>query len=162
MTTRAADRLLIVGWDAADWQVIDPLIKQGRMPVLAGLITRGIRSDLSTLEPKLSPLLWTTIATGRTPDRHGIANFVEPKPDGSGLRVATSTSRKVKALWNIASQSGLRSQVTGWYASHPAEPILGSVTSNLLMEGDPGDGGAWPLVPGAVHPAIPSRSSPGK
>ena len=153
MATRAAQRLLIVGWDAADWQVIDPLIKQGRMPVLAGLITRGIRSDLSTLEPKLSPLLWTTIATGRTPDRHGIANFVEPKPDGSGLRVATSTSRKVKALWNIASQLGLRSQVTGWYASHPAEPILGSVTSNLLMEGDPGDGGAWPLVPGAVHPA---------
>lgn len=152
MATRAAQRLLIVGWDAADWQVIDPLIKHGRMPVLASLIARGIRSDLSTLEPKLSPLLWTTIATGRTPDRHGIANFVEPKPDGSGLRVASSTSRKVKSLWNIASQSGLRTQVTGWYASHPAEPIMGSVTSNLLMEGDPGDGGAWPLVPGAVHP----------
>ncbi|MBM4053006.1 MAG: hypothetical protein FJ270_09765 [Planctomycetes bacterium] len=152
MTTRAAKRLLLVGWDAADWQVIDPLMKQGRMPVLAALIARGIRSDLSTLEPKLSPLLWTTIATGRTPDRHGIANFVEPKPDGSGLRVASSTSRKVKALWNIASQSGLRSQVTGWYASHPAEPVDGSVTSNLLMEGDPGDGGAWPLAAGAVHP----------
>lgn len=152
MATRAAQRLLIVGWDAADWQVVDPLIKRGRMPVLASLIARGIRSDLSTLEPKLSPLLWTTIATGRTPDRHGIANFVEPKPDGSGLRVASSTSRKVKALWNIASQSGLRSQVTGWYASHPAEPIHGSVTSNLLMEGDPGDGGVWPLTPGTVHP----------
>lgn len=152
MTTRAAKRLLIVGWDAADWQIIDPLIKQGRMPVLASLIARGARSDLSTLEPRLSPLLWTTIATGRTPDRHGIANFVEPKPDGSGLRVASSTSRRVKALWNMASQSGLRSQVTGWYASHPAEPIAGSVTSNMLMEGDPGDGGAWPLAPGAVHP----------
>lgn len=152
MMTRAAKRLLLVGWDAADWQVIDPLIKQGRMPVLAALLGRGIRSDLSTLEPKLSPLLWTTIATGRTPDRHGIANFVEPKPDGSGLRVASSTSRKVKALWNIASQSGLRTQVTGWYASHPAEPIDGIVTSNLLMEGDPGDGGAWPLPHGAVHP----------
>jgi predicted AlkP superfamily phosphohydrolase/phosphomutase/Flp pilus assembly protein TadD len=152
MATRAAQRLLIVGWDAADWQVIDPLIKQGRLPALAGLITSGIRSNLSTLEPKLSPLLWTTIATGRTPDRHGIANFVEPKPDGSGLRLASSTSRKVKALWNIASQSGLRSQVTGWYASHPAEPIHGSVTSNLLMEGDPGDSGAWPLAVGAVHP----------
>jgi len=79
MATRAAQRLLIVGWDAADWQVIDPLIKQGRLPVLASLMARGIRSDLSTLEPKLSPLLWTTIATGRTPDRHGIANFVEPR-----------------------------------------------------------------------------------
>jgi predicted AlkP superfamily phosphohydrolase/phosphomutase/tetratricopeptide (TPR) repeat protein len=152
MTTRTARRLLIVGWDAADWQVIDPLLAKGQLPVLASLIERGVRSDLTTLEPKLSPLLWTSIATGRTPDLHGITNFVEPKPDGSGLRVASSTSRRVKALWNIAHQAGMRVQVTGWYASHPAEPVRGSVTSNLLMEGDPGTAGAWPLADGAVHP----------
>jgi hypothetical protein len=111
MTTRTARRLLIVGWDAADWQVIDPLLAKGQLPVLASLIERGVRSDLTTLEPKLSPLLWTSIATGRTPDLHGITNVVEPKPDGSGLRVASSTSRRVKALWNIAHQAGLRAQV---------------------------------------------------
>ncbi len=153
MSKRLAQRLLIVGWDAADWQIIDPLIARGDLPCLAGLIRHGVRSDLSTLEPRLSPLLWTSIATGRTPDVHGITNFVEPKPDGSGLRVSSSTSRKVKALWNIASQSGMTANVTGWYASHPAEGIRGAVTSNLLMEGDPADGGAWPVAPGTVHPA---------
>jgi len=153
MSERAAKRLLIVGWDAADWHVIDPLLAAGDMPNLKRLIDSGVRSDLATLEPKLSPLLWTSIATGRTPDLHGILNFVEPKPDGSGLRVASSTSRRVKALWNIASQSGLRTQVTGWYASHPAEPIRGSITSNLLLEGDPGErGAAWPLPNDCVHP----------
>jgi len=146
-------RVLVIGWDAADWLIVDQLLAQGRMPVLERLIQRGVRSDLTTLEPKLSPLLWVSVATARTPDVHGILNFVEPKPDGSGLRIASSTSRKVKAIWNIATQAGLRVQCTGWYASHPAEPVRGIVTSNMLMEGDPGQASApWPLVPGAVHP----------
>lgn len=154
MTARLADRLLVVGWDAADWIVIDRLLAQGKMPMLRGLVERGARSDLGTLEPKLSPLLWTSIATGKTADKHGILNFVEPKPDGSGLRVSASTSRKTKALWNILSQNALATQVVGWYASHPAEPIKGGVVTNLLQEGEPGaESQPWPLVPGTVHPA---------
>ena len=154
MGQRLARRLLIVGWDAADWMMIDPLLAKGAMPTLARLIREGVRSDLGTLEPKLSPLLWTSIATGKTADRHGILNFVEPKPDGSGLRLASSTSRKCKALWNVLSQSGLRTNVVGWYASHPAEPIRGSVVTNLICEGDPAQAGSpWPVPPGLTHPA---------
>jgi len=148
-----AKRILIVGWDAADWMMIDPLIAKGAMPTLARLISSGVRSDLGTLDPKLSPLLWTSIATGKTADKHGILNFVEPKPDGSGLRVSSSTSRKCKALWNILSQSGLRTNVVGWYASHPAEPIRGSVVTNLICEGDPAQASTpWPLPPALTHP----------
>lgn len=154
MAQRLAKRLLIVGWDAADWMMIDPLVAKGAMPTLARLVRDGVRSDLGTLEPKLSPLLWTSIATGKTADKHGILNFVEPKPDGSGLRLASSTSRKCKALWNILSQSGLHTNVVGWYASHPAEPIRGSVVSNLICEGDPTQASApWPVPAGLTHPA---------
>ncbi|MBL8756707.1 MAG: alkaline phosphatase family protein [Planctomycetes bacterium] len=153
MPQRPAKRLLVIGWDAADWIVLDSLFAKNAMPTLAGLIARGVRSDLRTLEPILSPLLWTSAATGRTPDVHGILNFVEPRPDGTGLCVAGSTSRKVKALWNMATQQGLRVQCTSWYASHPAEPVRGIVVSNMLMEGDPGVvGGDWPLAPDTVHP----------
>lgn len=153
-TPKLAERLLVIGWDAADWLVIDPLIAEGRMPNLARLIDHGVRADLRTLEPKLSPLLWTSIATGKTCDKHGILNFVEPKPEGDGLRVIQSTTRKTKALWNILSQAGLTTNVVGWYASHPAEPIRGRVVSNQMHEGEPKQAGApWPLVPGAVHPA---------
>jgi tetratricopeptide (TPR) repeat protein len=154
MARRLAKRLLIVGWDAADWQVADPLLARGQMPNLARLVAGGVRAELRTLEPKLSPLLWSSIATGKTADRHGILNFVEPNPSGEGVRVASSTSRRTKALWNIASQSGLRSVVVGWYASHPAEPVAGAVVSNLFLEGEPADrGAAWPLAEGSVHPA---------
>lgn len=153
MPARTAQRLLIVGWDAADWILINRLFAAGKMPVLRRLVEAGCRADLGTLEPKLSPLLWSSIATGKTADKHGILNFVEPKPEGGGLRVSTSTSRKTKALWNILSQNGLEARVVGWYASHPAEPIRGSVVTNLLQEGEPAlEGAAWPLVPGTVHP----------
>jgi predicted AlkP superfamily phosphohydrolase/phosphomutase/tetratricopeptide (TPR) repeat protein len=150
---RTAKRLLTVGWDAADWMLINRLFAAGKMPVLRRLVEGGCRADLGTLEPKLSPLLWSSIATGKTADKHGILNFVEPKPEGGGLRVSTSTSRKTKALWNILSQNGLETRVVGWYASHPAEPIRGSVVTNLLQEGEPAlESAAWPLVPGTVHP----------
>jgi predicted AlkP superfamily phosphohydrolase/phosphomutase/tetratricopeptide (TPR) repeat protein len=153
MPTRTAQRLLIVGWDAADWILINRLFAAGKMPVLRRLVDAGCRADLGTLEPKLSPLLWSSIATGKTADKHGILNFVEPGPDGGGLRVSSSTSRRTKALWNILSQNGLETRVVGWYATHPAEPIRGSVVTNLLQEGDPPHAGTpWPLVPSTVHP----------
>ncbi len=149
-----AGKLLIVGWDAADWKIIDPLLQAGEMPRLRGLIERGVRGDLSTLHPILSPLLWTSIATGKTADKHGVLNFIEPDPAGAGLRVACSTTRRTKALWNILTQSGRRTHVVSWYASHPAEPIGGVCVSNLLQEGMPSaPGDPWPLLPGAVHPA---------
>lgn len=77
MLNRPAKKLLIIGWDAADWIIIDRLFSQGKMPHLRRLVDNGVRADLSTLDPKLSPLLWSSIATGKTADKHGILNFVE-------------------------------------------------------------------------------------
>lgn len=152
MSARLAKRLLIVGWDAADWLLIDQRFAKGELPNLRRLVAQGVRADLRTLEPKLSPLLWTSIATGKTADRHGVLGFVEPDPSGAGLRVASSTTRRTKALWNMLSQSGLRTNVVSWYASHPAEPIRGAVVSNMFQEGAPATPGApWGETPNAVH-----------
>lgn len=154
----AAKKLLIVGWDAADWKMIDPLLARGKLPSVRRLIAGGVRADLRTLEPRLSPLLWTSVATGKRADKHGILNFVEPEPTGGAggtgaIRPSTSTTRKTKALWNILSQSALRTVVVGWYASHPAEPIAGVCVSNMFGEGCPkSPKEPWPLAPGCVHP----------
>lgn len=153
MTTRPANRLLIVGWDAADWKVIDPLLARGMLPSLRALIDGGVRANLASLDPKLSPILWTSIATGKTADKHGILNFLEPDESGAALRIVSSTTRRTKALWNILSQSGLRSIVVGWYATHPAEPIRGVMVSDLFLEGmPPSANDPWPPVPAAIHP----------
>jgi predicted AlkP superfamily phosphohydrolase/phosphomutase/tetratricopeptide (TPR) repeat protein len=161
MTQRPASKLLILGWDAADWIMIRRLTDKGALPHLRRLMQGGVHADLATLEPRLSPLLWSTIATGKTADKHGILNFVEPdaqsdaQNDGKhqNLRPTSSTTRKTKALWNILHQSGLRTHVVSWYASHPAEPVRGCVVSNLLCESQPTrPKDPWPLLPGTVHP----------
>ncbi len=153
MSKRLTQRVLLIGWDAADWQIIHPLIEAGHMPVLKSLLEIGTSGKISTLQPPLSPILWNSIATGKHADKHGILGFMEPNPDGSGVRAVRSTSRRAKAFWNILSQQGLRSSVVNWYASHPAEPINGTVFTNRLTNDATGeDGDLAPLPAAAVHP----------
>ncbi|WP_165068196.1 alkaline phosphatase family protein [Paludisphaera rhizosphaerae] len=150
---RLASKVLLIGWDAADWKFINPLLDAGLMPNLSRLVEGGVIGNLASLRPCLSPILWTSIATGKTADKHGISGFVEPIPDGAGVRPSTSTSRTTKALWNMLSQSGLDCVVVNWYASHPAEPIRGVCVSDRFFDGLPTrPGELWPVTAGAVHP----------
>ena len=152
MGERLAKKLLLIGWDAADWKLINPLVDQGQMPALEHMINRGVMGNLATLRPILSPMLWNSIATGKRPDKHGILGFVEPDPGTGKIRPVTSTSRKVKALWNICTQSGLQSHVLGWFAGHPAEPINGVSVSPLYAEPVGPLDQPWPLAADSVHP----------
>lgn len=152
MSKRLAKKILLIGWDAADWQTINPLIKSGKMPCLAHLIKNGVSGNLATIQPVLSPMLWTSIATGKRADKHGIHGFVEPTPDGSNIRSSSSESRKCKALWNILSQNNLRSNIIGWYASHPAEAINGTMVSNLFSEPKTDKQNSNGLPEGTVYP----------
>lgn len=149
----AKRKVLLIGWDAADWEHINPLLEEGLMPTLDAFINRGVMGNLATLQPILSPMLWNSVATGKLADKHGIYGFIEPDPVNGGARPYTSISRKTKALWNILTQSGLRSNIVGWWASHPAEPINGTVVTNAFgsTKLDPEKG--WVIPTGTVHPA---------
>ena len=117
-------KVLLIGWDAADWRAIHPLVDQGKMPAMEHFINHGVIGDLATLQPVLSPMLWTSIATGKRPYKNGVHGFTEPDPVTGGIRPVTNLSRKTKAIWNILNQQGLKSNVVGWWPSNPAEPIL--------------------------------------
>ncbi len=128
----AKRKLLLVGWDAADWKVIHPLMDQGLMPNLKRLVSEGVMANLRTLHPVLSPMLWTSIATGKRPYQHGILGFIEPTPDGLHVRPVTNLSRNTKAVWNILNQNGFKTNVVGWWPSHPAETLYGVMISDLM------------------------------
>ena len=145
-------RLLLIGWDAADWKVIDPLLAKGEMPHLARLLEEGVRGNLATIHPPLSPMVWTSIGTGKRPPKHGILGFTEPTPDGLSVRPISNLGRQTKALWNIVHQNGKRSIVVGWWPSHPAEPIRGAMVSDLFpLKGEHKPGAPMPI--GTVAPA---------
>lgn len=150
---RSGPRLLLIGWDAADWQMIHPLVDAGKMPNLERLINTGTIGNLASLSPMLSPILWTSIATGKRAYAHGVRGFVEPQPDRSGIRPVGTHTRTCKALWNILAQSGRPSVVCSWQAGHPAEPIRGAmVSSHFALPPDHATPTRWPIAPGSVHP----------
>lgn len=145
-------KVLLIGWDAAEWKIIRPLMDAGKMPNLRRLVENGASGDIATLHPALSPMLWTSICTGKRPFRHGIHGFTEPAPDGSGIRPVTNLSRTAKAVWNILNQNALRSIVLGWWPSHPVEPIDGVMVSDHYhrAHGPLEDG--WTLAAHTIHP----------
>jgi len=145
-------KVLLIGWDAADWKVINPLMEEGLMPSLQSVVEAGVMGKLSTLDPPLSPTLWTSIATGKRPYKHGIHGFTEPVPGGKGIRPIYNTSRKCKAIWNILTQENKRSHVVGWWPSHPAEPINGTMISNFYQRAEVREGKPWEMPAGTVHP----------
>jgi tetratricopeptide (TPR) repeat protein len=130
--TATGVRLVFVGLDGADWDIIDPLLREGRLPHLARLVAAGARGPLRSYDPMISPLLWTTMVTGVGPDLHGVADFQAIDP-ATGRRVPISSRfRRVKSLWNILSDAGVPNAFVGWWASYPAEPVRGFQVSNLV------------------------------
>jgi predicted AlkP superfamily phosphohydrolase/phosphomutase/tetratricopeptide (TPR) repeat protein len=145
-------KILLIGWDAADWNVALPLVEAGKMPALKRLMDQSAWGKLATLNPVLSPMLWTSIATGKRAWKHGIHGFSEPCPSSGGIRPITNLSRKAKAVWNIFNQNDFRNHVIGWWPSHPAEPINGVMVSNHFQQARADLDKPWPLRPGTVHP----------
>ncbi|MDA8105821.1 MAG: alkaline phosphatase family protein [Nitrospiraceae bacterium] len=150
--TIGTKRVLLIGWDAADWKIIHRLVDEGKMPCMAGFIEGGVIGNLATLYPELSPMLWTSIATGKRPHKHGILGFTEPSPESGGVRPITNISRKTRAIWNILGMLHMKSVVIGWWPSHPAEPINGVMVSNHFQKATAPHGKPWPMGQGIVHP----------
>jgi predicted AlkP superfamily phosphohydrolase/phosphomutase len=156
----SARRLLVVGVDGADGTLMERLFARGELPHLAALRARGAWGPLDTIVPTRSPALWNTIATGQPPERHGITSFSclrvqgvrgvlrrARKPRGLGFhhfyallertgRVAegpvTSSARRVPAFWNLATRERSPMVVVNWWATWPAEPVVGAIVSERV------------------------------
>ena len=146
-------KVLLVGWDAADWKIIHKLMDEGLMPTVSSMVENGVMGNMRTLFPSLSPMLWTTIATGKRPYKHGIYGFTEPAPNGKSVQAISNLTRKCKAIWNILGQNDLRSLVVGWWPSHPAEPIDGCMVSDFFHKVPKRPDQPWRLMKQAIHPA---------
>ncbi len=125
-------RVVVIGVDSFDWRIIDPLMRRGRMPNLAHLVARGTRANLKTIRPILSPVIWTSIATGVKPSRHGIVDFVVNDPATGDMVPVTSRMRQVPALWSLVSRQGLDVGVVAWWATWPAETVQGQIVTDRV------------------------------
>ena len=116
--------VLLIGVDGLEWDVLGPMIAEGRCPNLRALCERGSYGVLGTFVPTWSPVVWTSIATGKRMEEHGITGFVDAEN-----QAFTSSRRDGRALWNIADRYGLTSNVFGWWITWPVEEVRGVMVS---------------------------------
>jgi len=148
-------RLLVVGWDGATWDLIDPLIRLGRLPTLARLLGEGSRGVLWATPEEIqpfansasggarSPAMWETIATGKSPRQHGIWDFeaklvigvTQPLPfriagQYLGRTVPASAElARAQRVWDILARSGVSTAVIGWPNTWP----VSTSTAGILV-----------------------------
>jgi len=137
-------RLVVIGLDGADWQIITPLIDRGLLPNLVRLMREGSHGELLSSFPPHTPCAWTTIFTGVNPGKHGLFTFHTVVPGTYTWKLTRSSDRKVRALWEIANQAGLRVGAVNIPMTFPAENIEGYMISGMI--------GAPAVVPSAFWP----------
>ncbi|MFB3896742.1 MAG: alkaline phosphatase family protein [bacterium] len=140
-------KLLVIGFDGADWKVLNSLVQQHKLPQFAYLISTGVSGKIKTLHPTMSPLIWTSIATGKLPYKHGVYSHVTliipgiktpiAQFDSLGLKwvwkslivldlirqiPVTTTSIHTATIWDILGAHGNRIGLVGWWPSWPIEP----------------------------------------
>jgi len=128
-------RLILFGIDAANWNVLTPMMQAGELPAMTALVNRGSFGVLKTGVPIQSPQMWTSIATGVVPEKHGITRFTAEIPGTDREVPVTSNMRKVKAFWNILSEADVSVGIVGWWPSWPAEEVNGFMIAQR----------AWPV-----------------
>jgi len=127
------EKLVIVGLDGFDWGLLDRLIGEGRCPTFAEMKRTGAWGEIVSRPPVLSPLIWTTMGTGRLPEDHGIVDFVVTDSETGADVPITNQSRRVHAFWNLLSYVGRTVNVVNWWATYPAEAINGVMVSERVF-----------------------------
>jgi predicted AlkP superfamily phosphohydrolase/phosphomutase/Flp pilus assembly protein TadD len=140
--------VLWIGLDGLDWEILDRLAAEGKMPNWQRLVSEGWSARLESFFPLISPILWTSAATGATPDVHRVLDFQEVDPKTGAKVPISGSSRAVPAVWNLASAAGRKVGVVGWWATHPAEEVNGFFVSDraspILFQNLPLSGVAYP------------------
>ena len=137
-------KFLLLGLDGATFEMLDPMLQTGRLPVLARLLGEGVRGPLASTVPPVTCPAWPTMYTGRNPGVHGFTSFRILNPGSLTSHTATLGDVPCPRIWTALNAAGVRTGMFNIPATYPAEPVDG-----FMVSGIPAPSGA----PGAVQPA---------
>jgi predicted AlkP superfamily phosphohydrolase/phosphomutase len=142
-TVQKHKQCMVLGIDGLDRQIMDELIKDGRLPDFTRLANQGTFAPLRTSNPAISPVAWSDIASGAGPGHHGIFDFLHRDPGSympylSVRRSSTGVfgtrykrARLCEGLWRYTSDAGIATTVIRWPVTFPAERVTGRFLSGL-------------------------------
>lgn len=147
MKSASADRVLVLGIDGLDPNILEKLMDDGDLSAFSSIRETGAYRRLTTSNPSQSPVAWSTIATGSSPGYHGIFDFITRNPENylpehSIVKVnpknifARRSSmflpvRKGTPFWAITSGEGIPTTVIKWPVTFPPEEVHGNMLSGL-------------------------------
>ena len=120
-------RVILFGIDGGSWNLIQPLIDRGLLPVLKYLQENGASGALSSTKPHSSFPAWTTAITGVGPGKHGIVDFTRRLPGQDRLIFLNSRHRGVPTIFEYLSRQNCKVASLGIPATSPPDPINGIV-----------------------------------
>lgn len=140
-----ADRVMVIGLDGGTWTVLHPYMEAGLLPNLSALCDRSYRSKLRTTLPQITPVAWTSMATGVNPGKHGIFGFGTFR-NSQGEYVGLPVHRRLigkPSLWRILSDHHRTCRVAHVPMTYPPEEVNGSIVTGMFTPG-PKTPYAWP------------------
>jgi predicted AlkP superfamily phosphohydrolase/phosphomutase len=123
-------KVMLLGFDGLDPEFMDNLLSQGKLPNFERLMREGAYAPCLTFKPTKSVVVWTSIATGKRMEKHGIIDWMLLSEDKKERVLATGNVRRTEALWNMTTTAGKGAQIINWWATWPAEQIQGEIVSN--------------------------------
>ncbi|MBD3167966.1 MAG: hypothetical protein GF307_00690 [candidate division Zixibacteria bacterium] len=128
-------KVAIIGLDGLGWDLVDPLLADGDLPNLESYINGGVKGDLVSFEfhQLLSPLIWTTIVTGKMPEKHGIQAWWMYDETADQMRVCNARDRTCRAVWEIVSDYGYTNMFINFMCSFPPDSVNGVLISDRAV-----------------------------
>lgn len=131
------NKIVVIGLDGATWSMMMPLIEQGRLPNIRVLMEEGAWGTLRSTVPPMTPLAWTSIATGVNPGKHGIYDFVIQNRETYRVAPVNCSSMQRPTIWDLFNAHGKKMGVVNFPLAFPPPEIETFFISGL---GSPEDG----------------------
>ena len=131
MDLRDDRRVLIVGWDGASLRIIQSLLREGKLPTIAGLLREGTLARMTSSVPTHSPPAWCTLLTGQNPGEHGVYDFLYREGQGYNTRPHLSKAIAGKAFWDVLTKEGAHVVLVNVPFTYPAYPIDGVMVAGF-------------------------------
>lgn len=96
-----ASRVVVLGLDGLDPGLTFKLMREGRLPNFQKLADQGVFRPLDTSNPSISPVAWSTFATGVDASRHAIYDFLTRDPCTYGPLLSSTDIQSAKKVANI-------------------------------------------------------------
>jgi len=125
------NRVFIVGWDGATFDLIEPWVSEGKLPNIAEVLRRGAHGRLrSTLPPMTFPA-WSSFMTGKNPGKHGIYDFTRQRPGAYELEFVNGGQRRAASFWQLLSEAGRKVISISVPCTYPPEHVNGVMISGF-------------------------------